>query len=90
MVQDEILMGLKNFKKKFKVTKKDISESLMTKSPESCNRTSGEKDFQIIMANSIFWTILYKHYGWFWYEKICVSFKNFINRKRRYGGINFE
>ena len=93
--RNEILLALKKFfkKKKFKrLQKKDISKNLMTRDypdPDLVIRTSGEKR----LSNFLLWQIAYSELYFtktLWPEfstnKYLLALKNFINRKRRYGG----
>ena len=81
-------------KKKIKtdITEKDISDNLMTNhlpEPDFVIRTSGEKR----LSNFLLWQIAYSELyftktQWpdFNPTRYMIALKNFINRKRRYGG----
>ena len=84
----------KILKKKIKndITERDISENLMTShlpEPDLVIRTSGEKR----LSNFLLWQIAYSELyftktQWpdFDVNRYMTALKNFINRKRRYGG----
>ena len=91
----EILGAInKILKKKIKnnITERDISENLMTShlpEPDLVIRTSGEKR----LSNFLLWQIAYSELyftktQWpdFDINRYMLALKNFINRKRRYGG----
>ena len=91
----EILGAInKILKKKIKnnITERDISENLMTShlpEPDLVIRTSGEKR----LSNFLLWQIAYSELyftktQWpdFDVNRYMIALKNFINRKRRYGG----
>ena len=91
----EILGSInKILKKKIKnnITERDISENLMTShlpEPDLVIRTSGEKR----LSNFLLWQIAYSELyftktQWpdFDVNRYMIALKNFINRKRRYGG----
>ena len=84
----------KILKKKIRnnITERDISENLMTShlpEPDLVIRTSGEKR----LSNFLLWQIAYSELyftktQWpdFDVNRYMIALKNFINRKRRYGG----
>ena len=91
--RDEILGSInKLLKKKKKITEKNISENLMTShlpDPDLVIRTSGEKR----LSNFLLWQIAYSELyftktQWpdFEVNRYMIALKNFVNRKRRYGG----
>ena len=77
---------------KYNITERDISENLMTShlpEPDLVIRTSGEKR----LSNFLLWQIAYSELyftktQWpdFDVNRYMIALKNFINRKRRYGG----
>ena len=77
---------------KYNITERDISENLMTShlpEPDLVIRTSGEKR----LSNFLLWQIAYSELyftktQWpdFDINRYMLALKNFINRKRRYGG----
>jgi len=79
-------------KKTTKITEKNISENLMTShlpDPDLVIRTSGEKR----LSNFLLWQIAYSELyftktQWpdFDVKRYMIALKNFVNRKRRYGG----
>ena len=83
---------LKKKKIKTNITERDISENLMTShlpEPDLVIRTSGEKR----LSNFLLWQIAYSELyftktQWpdFDINRYMIALKNFINRKRRYGG----
>ena len=83
---------LKKKKIKTNITERDISENLMTShlpEPDLVIRTSGEKR----LSNFLLWQIAYSELyftktQWpdFDINRYMLALKNFINRKRRYGG----
>ena len=83
---------LKKKKIKTNITERDISENLMTShlpEPDLVIRTSGEKR----LSNFLLWQIAYSELyftktQWpdFDVNRYMIALKNFINRKRRYGG----
>lgn len=83
---------LKKKKIKTSITERDISENLMTShlpEPDLVIRTSGEKR----LSNFLLWQIAYSELyftktQWpdFDINRYMIALKNFINRKRRYGG----
>jgi len=83
---------LKKKKIKTNITERDISENLMTShlpEPDFVIRTSGEKR----LSNFLLWQIAYSELyftktQWpdFNLTRYMIALKNFINRKRRYGG----
>ena len=78
--------------KKSEITEKNISENLMTShlpDPDLVIRTSGEKR----LSNFLLWQIAYSELyftktQWpdFNVNRYMTALKNFVNRKRRYGG----
>ena len=83
---------LKKKQIKTDITEKDISDNLMTShlpEPDFVIRTSGEKR----LSNFLLWQIAYSELyftktQWpdFNLTRYMIALKNFINRKRRYGG----
>jgi len=83
---------LKKKRIKTDITEKDISDNLMTShlpEPDFVIRTSGEKR----LSNFLLWQIAYSELyftktQWpdFNLTRYMIALKNFINRKRRYGG----
>ena len=83
---------LKKKKIKTNITERDITENLMTShlpEPDLVIRTSGEKR----LSNFLLWQIAYSELyftktQWpdFDINRYMLALKNFINRKRRYGG----
>ena len=83
---------LKKKRIKTDITEKDISDNLMTShlpEPDLVIRTSGEKR----LSNFLLWQIAYSELyftktQWpdFDINRYMLALKNFINRKRRYGG----
>ena len=83
---------LKKKQIKTDITEKDISDNLMTShlpEPDFVIRTSGEKR----LSNFLLWQIAYSELyftktQWpdFNLNRYMIALKNFINRKRRYGG----
>ncbi len=79
-------------KKENNITEKNISENLMTShlpEPDLVIRTSGEKR----LSNFLLWQIAYSELyftktQWpdFDVSRYMIALKNFVNRKRRYGG----
>ena len=92
--RNEILDAIRKIikKKKITITEKVISENLMTKylpDPDLVIRTSGEKR----LSNFLLWQIAYSELYFtktlwpdFSVNNYLLALKNFINRKRRYGG----
>ena len=91
----EILATINKILKKkirYNITERDISENLMTShlpEPDLVIRTSGEKR----LSNFLLWQIAYSELyftktQWpdFDVNRYMIALKNFINRKRRYGG----
>ncbi len=92
--RNEILNAFKSLarKKKRKIIEDDISLNLMTKNlpdPDFVIRTSGEKR----LSNFLLWQIAYSELYFtktlwpdFTVQKYMSSLKNYISRKRRFGG----
>jgi len=91
--RDEIIEAVKKITKNIKkINENDISNNLMTSSfpdPDLVIRTSGEKR----LSNFLLWQIAYSELyftktQWpdFNLTRYMIALKNFINRKRRYGG----
>ena len=92
--RDEILGSINKLlkKNKTKITEKNISENLMTShlpDPDLVIRTSGEKR----LSNFLLWQIAYSELyftktQWpdFEVNRYMTALRNFVNRKRRYGG----
>ena len=92
--RNEILNAFESLarKKKRKIIEDDISLNLMTKNlpdPDFVIRTSGEKR----LSNFLLWQIAYSELYFtktlwpdFTVQKYMSSLKNYISRKRRFGG----